>query len=136
MSALHCGSPGDAERDLAPLRAFGTPLADTVQPKTYLASQHMNDEAMQWGHRFYMKSAFTTSVPDDLVDRCVEQVVDAPGDCSFSLWAWGGAIARVPEDATAFTGRDAAFWVSAEALWDDPDLDAAHVQWGGPRWRP
>lgn len=36
----------------------------------------------------------------------------------------------MPEDATAYTGRDAAFWVSAEALWDDPALDEAHVAWG------
>ncbi len=46
------------------------------------------------------------------------------------MWAWGRAIGRIPEDATAFTGRDAAFWASAEVLWDDPDLDESHIEWG------
>ena len=41
----------------------------------------------------------------------------------------GGAIARVPEDATAFTGRAAPWWIGAETVWDDPELDDAHIGW-------
>jgi FAD/FMN-containing dehydrogenase len=130
ISAHHCGRPEDAERDLAPLRAFGSPLVDTFGPTSYLAAQHANDDAMSWGHRFYMKSAYTATFPDELVERCVEHLSRAPGDCSFSVWSWGRAIGRVPEASMAFTGREAAFWMSAEVLWDDPDRDDAHIAWG------
>jgi FAD/FMN-containing dehydrogenase len=33
------------------------------------------------------------------------------------------------QDATAFTGRDAAFWISAEIYWDDPALDEECRAW-------
>jgi hypothetical protein len=36
----------------------------------------------------------------------------------------------VTEEATAFTGRDASFWIASEALWDDPVMDEAHRRWG------
>jgi FAD/FMN-containing dehydrogenase len=132
ISVFHSGSPERAERDLADLRAFGPPVLDTIEVKPYLVAQHLADDEMEWGHRFYMKSAFLRTLPTDTVTRCAELVSEAPpgAECGLSIWAWGGAIATVPEDGTAFTGREAAFWISAEAQWDDPDLDEACREWG------
>jgi FAD/FMN-containing dehydrogenase len=132
ISVLHSGVPEQAERDLAELRAFGPPAVDTIAVKPYLVAQHLADDQMEWGHRFYMKSAFLRELPSDALGRCAELLSRAPegGDCSISVWAWGGAIASVPEDGTAFTGREAAYWISAEAQWDDPALDAACREWG------
>ncbi len=129
IGALHCGPIEDGERYFAPVRAFGPPALDTFGPKSYLAVQRMNDEAMAWGHRFYMKSGYLGSLSDEVVGRCVAHVLRAPGDCTFSFWAWGRAIGQVPEDATAFSRRDAAFWASAEVMWDDPAQDEAFVGW-------
>ena len=39
-------------------------------------------------------------------------------------------VAAVPEEATAFTGREAAFWMGNEILWDDPAIDDACRAWG------
>jgi FAD/FMN-containing dehydrogenase len=131
VSVLHCGPLEQADRDLAALKGFGPPAVDTVEPKPYVAAQHLNDEAMEWGHRFYMKSAFLRELPDEVVDGCVEAVsrVPAGADGGFSFWAWGRAIAAVPDDATAFTGRTAAFWAAVEIQWDDPSLDNACRAW-------
>jgi hypothetical protein len=87
---------------------------------------------MRWGHRFYMKSAFLPFLSDDVVGLCVEHVSRVPtgAEGGFSAWACGRAIAGVPEDATAFTGREAAFWIAAEILWNDPELDDACRSWG------
>ena len=132
LTVLHSGPPDEAERDLAPVRAFGPPLTDSIGAMPHLAAQHLNDETQDWGHRFYMKSAFLPSFPDEAVDLCAEYAARAPrgADCEFSVWAWGRAIADVPEDATAFTGRDAAVWLAAEALWDDDALDERCRSWG------
>ena len=131
VSALHCGSPADAERDLAGLRAFGPPVVDSIEAKPYLAAQHLADEAMEWGHRFYMKSAFLPGLPDELVELAVQHAQGMPSgaDGEFGIWSWGGAIAEVPEDATAFTGRTAAYWMAAEIQWDDPALDDPCREW-------
>jgi FAD binding domain/Berberine and berberine like len=131
VSAHHCGPLEQAERDLSALGAFGPPLDGSYEAKPYLEAQALNDEAMEWGHRFYMKSAFLHSLPDELVDLTVEHVSQLPrgADGGFSTWACGGAIANVSDDATAFTGRDASFWLAAEIQWDDPALDDTCREW-------
>jgi FAD/FMN-containing dehydrogenase len=129
MGATHSGSVEDAERDLKPLRGNGE-LADSFTLKSYLALQAANDESMGWGKRFYMKGGFVNELSEGLVDVCTERAAESPGECNVGFWAQGGAVARVPEEAMAFTGRDAAFWVGAETLWTDPADDAAYVAWG------
>jgi FAD binding domain/Berberine and berberine like len=131
VQVLHCGSPGQAERDLAKLRAFGPPITDSIETKPYLVPQGMNDEAMRWGHRFYMKSGFVPSLGDELVHRLVEHMAHVPDgtDGGVSFWAMGRAISEVPEEATAFTGRGAAFWVAVEILWHDETLDGQCRDW-------
>ena len=132
VTALHSGTPDQAERDLAELRAFGPPKADSIAVRPYLETQHLNDDPHGWGHRFYMKSAFLPSLPDEAVDLCVGHTLRAPdaGEIGFSTWAWGRRISEVPEDGTAFTGRKAAAWLAAEAMWDDPTLDEQCRAWG------
>jgi FAD/FMN-containing dehydrogenase len=131
VSAQHGGAPAEAERDLAALRAFGPPLEDSVAVKPHLVAQRLADEASAWGHRFYMKSAFLPALPEELVELGVEHVHRVPPGAGgeFSLWSCGGAIARVPDEATAFTGRAAGFWLAVEIQWDDPELDAACRDW-------
>ncbi len=41
----------------------------------------------------------------------------------------GGAIARVPEDATAFGARDGEWMLSVDAIWDAPEDDAENIAW-------
>jgi FAD/FMN-containing dehydrogenase len=131
MSVLHCGTEEEADRELAPIRHLGPPVIDTIMRKPYLEAQHAADEAMRWGHRFYMKSGYLLEFPDAALDVCVDQVTRAThgGDCSIGAWAWGRAIANKPEDATAYTGRGARYWIAAEAMWDDASLDDAHRAW-------
>jgi hypothetical protein len=54
-----------------------------------------------------------------------------PAACGtpYSITALGGAIAKVSDDATAFTGRTAPFDVSADISWSDPTLDDACATW-------
>ncbi|MET1064650.1 MAG: FAD-binding oxidoreductase [Arthrobacter sp.] len=131
VSVLHCGEPRDAERDLARLRAFGPPVAGSIEPKAHLAAQHLADLSSASGHRFYMKSAVLRSLPGELVALAVQHAHGIPAGAGgeFSFWSWGRAIADVAEDATAFTGRTAAYWMGAEIQWDDPALDVPCREW-------
>ncbi len=131
IAVMHLGPPADAERDLAALRALDDPLESAIELKPYLETQRMMDAPMAWGQRFSYKSGFLTSLPDELLHTWTEQMTRFPegAEGGFSIWAWGRAIAAVPEDATAFTGRDAAYWAAAEAFWTDGDLDDACRSW-------
>jgi FAD/FMN-containing dehydrogenase len=131
VAVLHTGSAVDAERDLAPLRGLAGAAVDSIEAKSYLTTQHLNDEATAWGHRFSMRSDFLHSLPAEVVSAWVERVDRAPEGASgaFSVWSCGGAMAAVSDTDTAFTGRGARYWVSAEVAYDDPELDDACRAW-------
>ena len=131
VNVLHSGSLADGERDLAELRSFGPPAAGSIEAKPYLATQTMNDGAMEWGQRFYMKSALLVDLPDELIDRMAGRLSEIPAGAhgEFSVWAMGRAVAAVPEDATAYTGREAMYWLAAEILWHDVALDDVCREW-------
>ena len=130
VGAAHFGAPQDAERDLRGLRGQIESLVETVTPTTYLALQTMGDEEMAWGKRFYMKGAFLDALSDAAVDAAAEKISTAQGECSITVWAMGGATANVPEDAMAFTGRRAAHWLDADALWVEKEDDQSRIAWG------
>jgi FAD/FMN-containing dehydrogenase len=131
VTVTHSGSLEDAERDLRSLRQGLDPLMDTFAPQLYAAVQGMNDEAMAWGQRFYMKGGFLAELSDEAIEACAAQMIDVPagGECTLSLWSQGGAIGRVSDDAMAFTGRTAAFWLGVEATWKGVALDEPHKAW-------
>ncbi len=133
LGGAHFGSPGAAERDLRPLRQ-GDALSDSIQPKTYLEMQGADDETFAWGNRVYTKGGYIDEITDGFIDAALEHLSRAPGRVSVGLWAQGGAIARVPEDAMAFTGRSAAYWVGVEAQWTEPERDDEFVSWSRAAW--
>jgi FAD/FMN-containing dehydrogenase len=130
MVVTHCGDVDGADETLRPLRDLGAAV-DMIEPRRYLDVQTSGDDDMAWGKRFYMKGGFLAELSDAYVDAGLASVADAPGaGCSITLWLQGGAIARVPDDAMAFTGREAPFWLGVEAAWEEPSLDDAHIDWG------
>src|SRR3989442_600849 len=62
------------------------------------------------------------------VAALVREFLTAAADEAW-LSAKEGAIARVPDDAMAFTGRTAAWWVGLEAAWEGAELDEPHKAW-------
>ena len=130
VNATHAGPLDGAERDLAPLHALG-PALDTFAPRPYLDLQAESDDHYRWGRRYYWKGLLLEALAADAVDRIGELLQAAPGpDCGVGLLSLGGAFARVPEDATAFSGRSAALWLITEAVWREPAEDPARIAWG------
>jgi FAD/FMN-containing dehydrogenase len=126
----HSGSADDVERDTAGLRAGPTPVTTTIGSVPYLDVQTAHDLAFAWGSsRSFINSHNGNDVRRGALDELVELVATAPGEGTFSVTALGGAIGRVPEDATAYTGRASAFDLSADSSWTDPALDEANADW-------
>jgi FAD/FMN-containing dehydrogenase len=125
----HSGAAEDVERDTAGLRVGPAPLTATIGSAPYLDIQTAHDLAFQWGSRSFITSNNANDVRAEALDELVELVATAPAAGTFSVTALGGAIARVPEDATAFTGREARFDMSSDATWTDPAEDEAAMSW-------
>jgi len=128
VGTTHAGPIEQAEKDVRGFRE-ASPLLDWYGTKTYLAVQSMNDEVLGWGNRFYTKAGFFPELTDEVVSACAALTESVEGNSELSLWAHGGAVGRVPDDAMAYTGRNAAFNVSAETWWTDPADDDARIAW-------
>jgi FAD/FMN-containing dehydrogenase len=129
LLAAYSGDIDAGREALQPLRTFGEPLADAVEPMPYTALQRMLDEQHAEGYRWYWKSQYV----DALSDAAIETIVDycestAPFFAVFGEWM-GGAISHVEGSATAFPHRDRTASVTVEMRWTDPDRDDEHVAW-------
>ena len=124
----HSGAAEDVERDTAGLRIGPEPLITTIGSANYLEVQTAHDLAFGWGSRSFIKSHNADDLRPEALDALVELLAE-PGEATFSVTALGGAIGRVPEDATAYAGRAAAFDVSADSAWSDVADDGANIEW-------
>ena len=129
FSVTHGGPPEVAERDWHHRSLPGEPALAAVDPMPYLDVQRMFDDEQGWGHRVYAKSVYVDTAPDALIETLVEQASAVPAAASLSMGALGGAIADVPEDATAYAGRNATFEIAVDGSWDDPKLDDEVMGW-------
>lgn len=82
------------------------------------------------GFRHYWSADFHDSFPDDALDVFVASGLDRPtGRTQQILFPWGGAIARVPEDATPMTHRASPWVTHPFAMWERPEDSAAAIAW-------
>lgn len=125
----HSGAAEDVERDTAGLRAGPSPTTTTIGSARYLDVQTAHDLVFAWGNRSFIKSHNANDVRREALDELVELVAASPGEGTFSVTALGGAIGRVAEEATAYSGRDAVYDLSADSNWSDPTLDEASADW-------
>jgi FAD/FMN-containing dehydrogenase len=124
----HSGAVEDHERDTAGLRAGPAPLTSVIGSVPYLEVQTAHDLALGWGSRSFIKSHNADDLRPEALDALVDLLAE-PGVGTFSITALGGAISRVPEDATAYSGRMARFELSADASWSDAAADDATIDW-------
>lgn len=125
----HSGAAEDVERDTAALRSGPTPLTSVIGSSPYLDVQTAHDLVLGWGSRSYIKSHNANDVRPEAFEELVDLVATAPAAGTFSITALGGAIARVPEHATAYTGREANFDMSSDATWTDASDDETAIGW-------
>ena len=123
--------PFDAgERALRPLRDFGPPLVDDIQPMPYTAIQSALDAALPVGNRYYSKGHLIAEATDELIALMVEYYERVPSPGSFIiLQQLGNASNRVDPAATAFSHRDARYELVILAGWTDPADDEKCVSW-------
>ena len=135
LSVCYAGSIGDGERLLAPLRAFGSPLADQLEPIPYLEIQASIDHLWLRGRRYFWKANFLRELTDAAIDSFVDGFADVPSPLSLAvLQQVGGAISRVPATATAFWNRDAAYDCFPVSVWLTPEEDERNIVWARQFW--
>ena len=131
VMALVCwsGAADAADAVLAPFRALATPLADLVRPVAYPELFPPADP--EYHPTAVARTLLLDHVDLPLAERVVERLRDVDGMRVVQLRALGGAIARVPADATAYAHRSSRLMgnVAAFVTGDDPAHRAQRAAW-------
>ena len=124
----YAGAVQDGEAVLAPFRALAEPITDMVRPMRY-PEIYLPDE------EDYHPTAVGHTMFIDRVDRDVAETIfdhleasDAPMRVA-QLRVLGGAMARVPADATAFAHRSSRIMVNLGAFYEGPEDRPAREAW-------
>jgi len=126
----HSGDVANVASDTAGLAAGPEPIVSTLVSQPYLEVQTANDLAMGWGHRSYIMGGWADDFRPEVLDAEIKHVAGAGSVAgSFAISVQGGAIGRVADDATAFTGRDARFDFSADTEWEAEADDDTNRDW-------
>jgi FAD/FMN-containing dehydrogenase len=130
LGILPCFTGADREsEELRVLRSASGLVADDLRAHSFLDQQRVEDSS--YGeNRHYWKGHFVRELPDELLDELLRRIVALgrrPG--GILIESLHGAV----KEADASTGvvgfRDAAFNVSAQAVWQDPALDEQQIEW-------
>jgi FAD/FMN-containing dehydrogenase len=130
MAVCWSGDLVEGERVLEPLRRFGTPLIETIQPMPYPAWQRTLDPKYPHGRRYYWKGTLVADLPDPMLDVIVERAADPSLPwLNATIECYRGAMNRVGTTATAFPHRDARYQLVIVGGCDDPADDATAIAW-------
>jgi hypothetical protein len=107
---------------------LGRPSGERIVPSTYVELQSCGDTVRGHALRRYMKGHYFRELTDTIIDAMVAVTDVGPFAPGVGLQAYGGAIADVPEEDTAFSHRDTAFELGASTGWTDPAEDEVRIE--------
>jgi FAD/FMN-containing dehydrogenase len=125
----HAGGGEAGERAIAPFRALAAPLADMVRPMSYPEIFELTE-----GAPHPVAAAFRTMFIDSVDHGTAETILNHLETASApmavaQLRVLGGAMARVPADATAFAHRGRPIMATVATAYERPDEPAVHEAW-------
>ena len=124
----YVGPADEAERVMAPFRAIATPLADMVAPKSYL--EMFPPEAEGYHPIAAGRVLFADTVDQSFGEAVIESLQASTAMMSaVQFRVLGGAIARVPSEATAFAHRNRKLMINVAAVTQDLAGLAEHEAW-------
>lgn len=132
IAACYAGSVDEGREALAPIKAFGEPLGDAIEPKPFTAFQSFLDSGNPYGRRYYWKSEYFDEIEDGLIDRMLAHTENLPSPQSVMLFFHlGGMAAQFDDDFSAAAHRDAEYVINISAAWDEASqkLDNRCVGW-------
>jgi FAD/FMN-containing dehydrogenase len=130
-----CYTGEEAEETLRPVREFGPPELDLIAPMPYVELQRLLDAANPPAHQNYWKAEYLRELSDETVATIAEHGSQKPAGLSkVLLTRLGGAASRVPEDAMAFSHRQAPYIININGMGPDPAQTSELVGWTRAFW--
>jgi FAD binding domain/Berberine and berberine like len=131
----YTGTVEDGERAVRPLRQFGAPLLDLCAPKPFVAHQAMFDPSFPPGLWYYFRSCDVAELSDEVIDTVADHAMRMRSPLTaFPIFQLGGAISRVGESDTAFSGRGAGHTININATTETSAGFDEEREWSRSLW--
>lgn len=128
---VYAGDLTEGEKVVGKLKAIATPLADMVRPMAY-HEMYEEEGAEDYHPVAASRTMFIDTFEGRDIDTTFEYLASSTAMMSvMQIRPLGGAMARVPADATAFAHRNRRYMVNVAALYGDPAEAATHEAWVG-----
>ncbi|MGH8872338.1 MAG: FAD-binding oxidoreductase, partial [Acidimicrobiia bacterium] len=126
---VYAGDPATAESAIAPFRALATPIVDMLQPMPYPQIYELLEEGgapMPAG--IVVRSMFVDGIDDGTAAAVVDHIEGSTAAMTVTqLRVLGGAVDRVPAEATAFAHRGRKVMANVAAMFADPAETGLHT---------
>jgi hypothetical protein len=120
----YAGSPDEAEPVIESFRSLATPIADMVKPISY--PEIYPPEIEDYHPTVASRTMFVDTVEADTAELIVDRLESSDASMRVTqLRVLGGAIARVPADATAYAHRNSRIMTNVVGFYDDPGAKPA-----------
>ena len=130
LPIFYSGAAAEAEKLIAPVRAFGTSLGEHLGAQPYVAWQKAFDPLLTPGARNYWKSHNFTELADGALESIIEFAGKLPSpQCEIFVGMIAGAPNRIAPDAMAYGHRDARFVMNVHGRWDEAKDDQKCIGW-------
>jgi FAD/FMN-containing dehydrogenase len=125
---VYAGAPEAGERVIAPFRALATPIADMVHPMRYPEVYPLEPEG--YHPVAASRTMFVDSIDPSIAETILDHLQASTGSMAVAqLRVLGGAMARVPVDATSFAHRASRIMLNLATLYERPEEKATHETW-------
>ena len=123
----YAGDAAAGERALAPFRALAAPIVDMLKPMPYPEIYPPDDDSY---HPLAAgRTMFVDTIDRALAESMVDHLQAIEGMRVAQLRVLGGAMARVPAEATAFAHRSSRIMVNLASLYEQPEEKPASEAW-------
>ena len=130
LATLYTGDMEEGAAAMEPLKSFATPIGEALFPHPFVGFQAAFDPLLTPGARNYWKSHDFADLNDGAIDTVIEYAGKLPSDqCEIFIAQLGGAMGRVPADATAYPHRSTSFVLNVHGRWDDAADDEKCIGW-------
>ena len=122
---------GEAEagiKAIAPFRQLAEPIVDMVRPMTY-PEMYLPEEE-EFHPVATGRTTFIDEISDLTIERILAEIASSPAMmAACQLRVLGGAMARVPNEATAFGHRQRKMMATAAAMFERPEEEENYLPW-------
>lgn len=129
MTLLYAGDIAEGERVVAPFRELATPLLDAVRPMRYPEIYDGHGDVPQPA-AVALHPRFIEALDVDAAANLFDRLRGCSAPMRMAQFRpLGGAVARVPADATAYAHRGRRSMASVGAMYQRPDQHAEFAAW-------